>query len=53
MLAAHRRAHRLIWPVLAVLLPAILLVAAFVRVEGPLEAPAVQLAPPPAGEASR
>lgn len=53
MLAAHRRAHRLIWPVLAVVLPAILLVAAFVRVQGPLEAPAVQLAAPVGGEGAR
>lgn len=53
MQAAHRRAHRLIWPILAVLLPAIILVGAFVRIEGPREAPAVRLEPPASGEGTR
>jgi hypothetical protein len=42
----HRAAHRAIWTVLAVLLPAVILVALALRPSGPLEAPAVQLAPP-------
>lgn len=43
--------HRRLWTVLAVVLPAILLVAAAIRQEGPREAPAVRIAPP-AGDAT-
>lgn len=39
--------HRRIWLALAVALPAILLVAAAIRQEGPREAAAIRLAPPP------
>lgn len=42
----HRVAHRAIWTVLAVLLPATFLLALALRPSGPLEAPAIQLAPP-------
>lgn len=44
--------HRRIWTMLAVVLPAILLVAAAIRQEGPREVPAVRLEAPP-GEAAR
>lgn len=40
--------HRRLWTVLAVVLPAILLVAAAIRQEGPRETPAVRIAPPAA-----
>ncbi len=43
--------HRRLWTVLAVVLPAILLVAAAIHQEGPREAPAVRIAPP-AGDAA-
>jgi hypothetical protein len=46
MKRGHRRAHRLIWLVLAGLLPAVLLVALAVRPVGPTEAPQIRLAPP-------
>ena len=39
----HRAAHRLIWLVLAVLLPAILIGAISARRNGPIEAPQVRL----------
>lgn len=39
----HRAAHRVIWLVLAVLLPAILIGAMSVRRNGPIEAPQVRL----------
>lgn len=42
----HRTAHRAVWIALAVVLPLILIVAMTVRRNGPLEAPAIQLAPP-------
>lgn len=42
----HRLAHRRIWMVLAVLLPALLLGAMALRQSGPTEAAAVRLAPP-------
>lgn len=47
MKPALRRAHRRLWAVLAVLLPAILVVGLVARQDGPREAPAVRLAPPP------
>jgi cytochrome oxidase assembly protein ShyY1 len=46
MRRAHRRSHFRIWIGLAVLLPAILLVAMVARQDGPREAPAVRLSPP-------
>ena len=42
----HRSVHRAVWLVLSVLLPVILIGALIVRRDGPLEAPAIQLAPP-------
>ncbi len=42
----HRRVHHLAWLALAILLPGVLIVALALRPSGPLEAPAVQLAPP-------
>ncbi len=42
----HRAVHRAVWTVLAVLLPAILIVAMSVRRDGPVEAPAIRLDPP-------
>lgn len=42
----HRIAHRRIWLVLAVLLPAILIIAMTIRRDGPFEAPAIRLAAP-------
>lgn len=48
---APARVHRRIWTVLAVVLPAILLVAAAIRQEGPREVPAVRLSAP--AEAAR
>jgi hypothetical protein len=36
--------------ILAVLLPAIIIVALVIRQNGPQEAPAVQLAPPPSAQ---
>lgn len=42
----HRAAHRLIWLALAVLLPAAVLLPLALRTGGPLEAPAIRLAPP-------
>lgn len=42
----HRSVHRTIWLALAVLLPLVLIVAMSVRPNGPIEAPAIQLAPP-------
>ena len=42
----HRRAHARIWMVLAVLLPAIIVLALVMRRNGPTEAPPVRLSPP-------
>ncbi len=42
----HRAAHRWIWRLLIVLLPAIIVGAVAVRPSGPLEAPAIRLSPP-------
>jgi hypothetical protein len=42
----HRIAHRRIWLVLAVLLPAILIIAMTIRRDGPFETPAIRLAAP-------
>jgi hypothetical protein len=47
---AQPSVHRRIWLALAVVLPAILLVAAAIRQEGPRDTAAVRIAPPP-GEA--
>lgn len=46
MRLGHRRAHRWIWRVLVVLLPAIVLGSVTIRPSGPLEAPAIRLSPP-------
>ena len=46
MRRGHRTAHRWIWRVLIVLLPAMLLGAMAIRPSGPLEAPAIRLTPP-------
>jgi hypothetical protein len=46
MRRAHRRAHRRIWFLLAVLLPAALILALATRQNGPRDAPPVRLAPP-------
>ena len=43
----HRAAHRAIWLVLAVLLPATVLLALALRPSGPVEAPAIRLGPEP------
>ena len=45
MRQAHRRAHALIWPVMAVLLPAILVLSLALRRGGPEEAAPVRLSP--------
>jgi hypothetical protein len=47
---ASASVHRRVWLALAVVLPAILLVAAAIRQEGPRDIAAVRIAPPP-GEA--
>jgi hypothetical protein len=46
MRRAHRTAHRRIWALLAVLLPAVLMLSLVARRTGPLEFPSIQLAPP-------
>lgn len=46
MRAGHRSAHRWIWRILLVLLPAIIVGAVAIRPSGPLEAPAIRLSPP-------
>jgi hypothetical protein len=46
MRLGHRHAHRWIWRVLVVLLPAIVLGSVAIRPSGPLEAPAIRLSPP-------
>jgi len=46
MKPSHRAAHRLIWLILAGLLPAVVLVSLALRHTGPDEAPQIQLAPP-------
>jgi hypothetical protein len=42
----HRDAHRVIWLILAGLLPLIVLLSLAKRPIGPTEAPQIQLAPP-------
>jgi hypothetical protein len=42
----HRATHRTVWAIMAVLLPAILIGALSIRRDGPLDAPAIRLAPP-------
>jgi len=51
MLRPHRRAHARIWTALALLLPAIIVVALVIRQNGPRETPPVQIKPP--GAAAR
>lgn len=46
MRLSHRIAHRWIWRILIVLLPAIVVGAVAIRPSGPLEAPAIRLSPP-------
>ena len=46
MRRGHRVAHRWIWRVLIVVLPALLLGAMIVRPGGPTEAPAIRLSAP-------
>lgn len=46
MTRAHQRAHRVLWLLLAGLLPGVLLLALAARPTGPTEAPQIQLAPP-------
>lgn len=46
MRQAHRRAHGMIWPVMAVLLPAILVLSLALRRGGPEEAAPLRLSPP-------
>ncbi len=48
MRPAHRSAHRRIWLLLSVLLPAILLAGMALRRDGPEEAAPVRLEEPPA-----
>ena len=47
MRTGHRRAHRLIWLMLAIALPVAVLLPLALRPSGPMEAPAIRLAPPP------
>jgi hypothetical protein len=42
----HRHVHRLVWLLLAGLLPAVVLFALAMRPTGPTEAPQIQLSPP-------
>jgi hypothetical protein len=42
----HRALHRIIWLVLAGLLPVVVLLSLALRPTGPTEAPQIQLAPP-------
>jgi hypothetical protein len=42
----HRSAHRMIWVMLAGVLPAIVLLSLAFRPTGPTEAPQIQLSPP-------
>lgn len=53
MQRAHRAAHRRIWIVLAILIPAILIGAMLVRQANPENEPAVRLAPPSTGAAGQ
>lgn len=46
MRRGHRFAHRWIWRVLLVVLPAVLLGALAIRPSGPAEAPAIRLSAP-------
>jgi len=42
----HRATHRVLWLVLAGLLPAVVLLSLVLRPAGPSEAPQIRLAPP-------
>ncbi|HEX3350283.1 MAG TPA: hypothetical protein VHS58_19510 [Acetobacteraceae bacterium] len=42
----HRAVHRRVWPVLAVILPLLVIAAVVFRPAGPTQAPAVRLSPP-------
>jgi hypothetical protein len=42
----HRDTHRVVWLLLAGLLPAIIVASLVLRPVGPTEAPQIQLAPP-------
>ena len=42
----HRGTHRVVWLLLAGLLPAIIVASLVLRPVGPTEAPQIQLAPP-------
>ncbi|MGD0431295.1 MAG: hypothetical protein ABSA58_09400 [Acetobacteraceae bacterium] len=46
MRRGHRKTHRVIWLVLAGVLPAIVLLSLALRPVGPTEGPQIQLAPP-------
>jgi hypothetical protein len=46
MRLSHRRTHRVVWLLLAGLLPAIIVLSLVLRPIGPIEAPQIQLAPP-------
>lgn len=46
MRRGHKKTHRVIWLVLAGLLPAIVLLSLALRPVGPTEGPQIQLAPP-------
>ena len=46
MRRGHRAAHRWIWRLLLIVLPAILVGALAIRPSGPLEAPSIRLSPP-------
>ena len=46
MRRGHRLAHRWIWLVLVVMLPAVLVAALAIRPSGPTEAPAIRLSAP-------
>jgi hypothetical protein len=42
----HRDTHRVVWLLLAGLLPAVIVLSLMLRPIGPTEAPQIQLAPP-------
>ena len=42
----HRGAHRVVWLLLAGLLPAVVVLSLVLRPVGPIEAPQIRLAPP-------
>ena len=46
MKRGHRIAHRWIWRVLIVVLPAVVVAAVAIRPSGPREAPSIRLSPP-------